>query len=295
MNVQSPHLVLLSLGLLAGMSACRSSAPALENPDSTAPAEPTKTAKTTPPDAQTPTLPKVVAKAEPPGFDHEHAALHTLLQRFVKDGVVDYSGLKQERAALTAYLATLSAVEDHDGWSDADKLAFWINAYNAWTLDLIFEAWPVKSIKSLYPPDGPWKRAFITLALHPDKVSLNWIEHEVVRKQFKEPRIHFALVCASVSCPPLRNEAFTSNRLDEQLEDQAKIFLRDTSKNTLDIRRKTFRLSKIFEWYGGDFAGDAKAVARRIAPWMGPEAEALAKNPKMTVAFLPYDWGLNGR
>ncbi len=295
MNVQSPHLVLLSLGLLAGMSACRSSAPALEASDSAASAEPTKTAPAHAPAPQAPSLPKTVAKAPKPSFDHEHGALNALLQRFVKHGVVDYSGLKQERAALTAYLGTLSAVENHDGWSDADKLAFWINAYNAWTLDLIFEAWPVVSIKDLYPPDGPWKRAFIPLGLHPDKVSLNWIEHEVVRKQFKEPRIHFALVCASVSCPPLRNEAFTSQRLDEQLEDQAKVFLSDGSKNTLDERRKTFRLSKIFEWYGGDFAGDPKAVARRIAPWMGPEAEALAKNPRMKVSFLPYDWGLNGR
>lgn len=215
-------------------------------------------------------------------FDHSHAALNAVLATYVHDGTVDYTGLAQSNA-LAPYIASLRAIDSLDGWSADQQLALWINAYNAHTLQLIVDNLPVASIRDIGWPLSPWKRKFIgPLGA---SMTLDDIEHDTIRAHYAEPRIHFALVCASQSCPALRSEAYVADRLDDQLEQQARTFLRDRSKN--QITPDQLRLSSIFKWYGADFdsvGGVRSFVASRV--------DGVADQP---IEFLVYDWSLNGQ
>lgn len=227
-------------------------------------------------------------------FDHLHRRWTDVLAHQVKDGLVDYSALKAQPAKLNAYLVTLAEVPQAEfaRWTERQRLAFLCNAYNAATVRLIVDHYPVKSIKDLGGLfSSPWERPVVKLfgAVH----TLDQLEHRMIRPQFREPRIHFALVCAARGCPPLRAEAYIEERLDEQLADQARKFLASPEKNRLDEVTGTLHLSPIFKWYGDDFGRDTDSVLRALKPyWPKASAAALSKGG-FRIRYTDYDWSLN--
>ena len=225
-------------------------------------------------------------------FDHAHPRWTAVLKSHVKDGVVDYAEIRKNRGPLDTYLADLESVTkaDYGGWTEKRKIAFLLNAYNAYTIKLIVDNDPVASIKDLGGFfSSVFSKKFIPLKkLFGKDVSLNAIEHDTLREKFKEPRIHFALVCASKSCPPLRAEAYRAADLAAQLDDQARAFLKDATKNRYDAPRKTLYLSKIFDWFDEDFEAGGGTVRDFVARYL--------KIPRdVRIRHLNYDWSLNGK
>ena len=238
------------------------------------------------------------AAEQPQGFDRSHATYTEVLARHVAGGLVDYVALRGD-PALGVYLARLAAVERSEltSWPEADQLAFWINAYNAFTLRLILDHAPLKSIRSIgFLPGAAFRKDFIRLrAAGPDPVSLDFIEHRTIRRLFGEPRAHFALVCASMSCPPLRSEAYRGADLDRQLEEATRAFLSDGRKNRYDAATRTLHLSAIFKWFHEDFeraSGSIPAFVARHGPAALRDGVAAGATD---VAYEPYDWSLNAR
>lgn len=232
---------------------------------------------------------------EPPTSEAQpisHEIWNNLLKKNVSaSGYVNYAGFKKDQSELKKYLDLLSKNAPNSTWSKDEKLAYWINAYNAFTVQLILDHSDKKltSIKDIGDKikipfvNTAWDIKFIKIG---DKtLDLNNIEHDIIRKQFDEPRIHFALVCAAKSCPPLRNEAYTASKLNNQLTDQAVRFFNDPTKNT--IKPTAVELSKILDWYGGDFNGSVIEVANTYSKIKAH------KNAK--VSFKTYDWSLNGK
>lgn len=221
-----------------------------------------------------------------------NALFDSLLISYVDSiGLVDYKGLKVKEAVLDQYLLILrNAIPNDSSWDRQDKIAYWINLYNAYTLKLILNHYPIESIKdigsSIQVPfvNTPWDIKFIVL--NGKKYDLNNIEHNILRK-FGEPRIHFAIVCASSSCPVLRNEAYTGEKLESQLESQAVNFLLDPLRNR--IFGTDVRISKIFQWFKGDFTQSGSLVDF-LNGYLEKPIPASAN-----VDFLPYDWGLNSQ
>ena len=210
-----------------------------------------------------------------------------LLNKYVTDGgLVNYKGFIEEQSKLDEYLNTLSNTPPGSNWNETDKMAYWINAYNAFTVKLIMDNYPLKSIKDI--GDGlpmissPWDIKFFKIG--GVDFDLNTIEHEILRKQFEEPRIHFAINCASFSCPKLRNEAFESNKLNQQLEEQAKEFINNPNKNI--IRKEETKLSKIFSWFETDFT--KKTTIKSFI-----KQHHSAFNEQNDVQYLDYIWTLN--
>lgn len=244
-------------------------------------------------------------------FDHKHAAWQDLLAKHVKPlaggnaSAVDYAALKNERPALQAYLANLAAVSeaDYGKWSKPQRLVFLINAYNAWTVELILTKYPdLESIKDLGSVfQSPWKKKFFSLL--GQERSLDDVEHGLIRAPgvFDDPRIHAAVVCASIGCPMLRAEAFVAERLETQLDDGMRRFLADTSRNRFDAASGRLLVSKIFDWYGKDFEkghkgyDSLKATFARHAVQLAatPEAQAKVRSGDYRLEFLDYDWKLN--
>ncbi len=229
-------------------------------------------------------------------FDHTHAALDGLLKRHVAAGAVDYAALKTAPAPLDAYLATLAAVTETDfaAWPEKERLAFLINLYNAATLKLIVVNYPLKSIRSIgWLPGAAWKQEGVSLFGR--KVSLDHVEHGIIRREYRDARVHFALVCAAVGCPPLRSEAFVAARLDAQLDDQGRVFLAQPGKNRVDAATGTVWLSQIFKWFAGDFEAEAGTVLKFATPFFPPEAQRALAAGTFKVQFTHYDWSLNDR
>ena len=242
-------------------------------------------------------------------FDHSHAQWDALTKKHVlwlaggHASQVDYRGFKADRNELKSYLDGLSAVtqSQYDGWKKPEKLAFLINAYNAYTVELILTKYPVKSIKELGSlVTSPWKKRFFSLLGKPR--SLDDVEHGMIRAPgvFDEPRIHMAANCASIGCPALRSEAYVAGKLDAQLEDSVVRFLSDRSRNRFNQKNDRLEVSKIYEWYGKDFAARSDSVEA----WLAQYADKLADEPKYQQAirdrkakldFLDYDWALNGK
>ncbi len=219
----------------------------------------------------------------------EHAIWDRLLKKHVDNaGLVDYKGFKKDEAQLKKYLDLLSSNAPGSKWSKDEKLAYWINAYNAYTVQLILDHYPLKSIKdigsSIKIPfvNTPWDVKFIEIG--GKKMDLNNIEHGIIRKDFNEPRIHFAVVCAAMSCPPLRNEAYTASKLDKQLDDQGKKFLNNPRLNK--VTKDKAEISKIMDWYGGDFK---KKMS--IKDWVNKYADTNLQSDKIT--YNDYNWALN--
>lgn len=216
----------------------------------------------------------------------DHSLFDDVLKKHVVNGAVDYAAIKKD-GRLEKYTKQISTREPATIKDSHDRLAFWINAYNAYTIKLILDNYPVTSIRDIKKGDtGPWDIVWIDI--HDRQYSLNQIEHEIIRKEFDEPRIHMALVCAAVSCPPLRSEAYIGKTLDRQLSDNSKIFLSDKSKNRYDQSTNVLYLSELFSWYGKDFVsayGSAEAFALKM----------LGVNPETSpqIKYLSYDWSLN--
>ncbi len=230
---------------------------------------------------------KEINKTETLTMNHQDWT--TLLQRHVKKtGEVDYQGFIEDSTLLQKYLEDISTHIPGRNWTEDEQMAYWINAYNAYTVKLIVDHYPLESIKDI--TDGlpminsPWDIKFFTIG-NVD-FDLNTIEHEILRKQFDEPRIHFAINCASFSCPKLRNEAYTPSQLEAQLEDQAEGFIQDTDKNSID--RKETKLSKIFDWYKSDFTKQMDLLT-----YLEQYSPEINKDNK--VEYLEYDWKLNGK
>ena len=220
-----------------------------------------------------------------------HNLFDELLEKHLKNGVVDYRGLKQNEATLDDYLIVLEKAEP-EALSRDDQFAFYINAYNAWTIKLILTGYPgVKSIKELGSFfKSPWKKKICRIG--GEVVTLDYIEHAILRPRFKDPRVHFAINCASKDCPPLRKETYRGSVLDKQLDDAAKRFLNDPKKNYLD--GKKLYVSKIFEWFGDDF--DNRIVEFFLKYAQGDLKKNLLKHQnKIEVKYLDYDWSLNGK
>lgn len=238
------------------------------------------------------TLAAVLGVAEG-GFDTTHQSLDALLKRHVAEDLVDYGALKGERGGLDAYLDAAGKVneEEFKQWDESTQLAFLINLYNAATLQLIIDHYPVDGIKSIGSLlRSPWSLEVVTL--HGKKISLDTLEHGIIRKQYPEPRIHFAVVCAALGCPPLRAEAYVGDRLDAQLDEQTRIFLSDAEKNRVDSAAKVLHLSPIFKWYRQDFEVGGKTLQDYVAPWYSEQVDR-AQLANYTVKFTDYDWALN--
>jgi len=220
-----------------------------------------------------------------------------LLQRYVDDlGRVNYRRWKAEGAdVLRAWLESLADVDLAD-FTDADaRLALWLNAYNAIAISQVLEVYPIASIrpKVLGIPNWLSFLDFFTRSntiVGGKKYSLNQIEHAILRPEFAEPRIHFALVCASVGCPLLRRGAYFPESVRTQLEADASRFIHNPDKVRYDAQKKTLYLSKIFKWYEEDFVKAAGSVAEYVGGYLGPEA---AVGDGWAIVFLPYDWNLN--
>jgi hypothetical protein len=229
----------------------------------------------------------------------DHGLFTSVLADHVRDGRVRYAALRED-PRFTAYIELLSASAP-DLLRSNEATAFWINAYNAFTLKVVADNYPVESITDL--STGPmaiayvfktsvWDREFVPIG---GKVySLNMIEHDILRPR-GDARIHFALVCAARSCPPLRAEAYNAVRLDEQLDDQGRIFIRDTRHNRVDLDRGEVTLSRIFDWYAGDFESEAGSVLRYVARYL-PDSlgrQILEREGDLTITHMEYDWRLN--
>lgn len=243
------------------------------------------------------------------GFDH--AAWTALLKKAVvlesngNASAVRYAALKADRPALQAYLKQLSAIEPaaFDAWPKTERMAFLINAYNAFTVELVLTRYPdLKSIKDLGSLfSSPWKKAFIPL--FGKTLSLDDIEHGMLRKRgaYDDPRIHFAVNCASIGCPMLREEAYVAANLEAQLAEQATRFMSDDSRNRYAPDRKRLEVSMIFDWYGDDFRqgflgiDSTEAFFARYADRLASASEARAAitAKQVPVSLLEYDWRLN--
>jgi hypothetical protein len=223
-----------------------------------------------------------------PQDEVDHGAFDELLTEYVQGNGVRYEAWSEsgrDRQRLTDYLARLAASTPSKLTND-QQLAFWINAYNAVTLDLVLENYPIDSIKdtgSLL--SSPWKKKRITI--EGNELSLDAIENEIIRKQFSEPRIHFALNCAAVSCPPLRAGAYDGRKIDAQLEEQTAAFLGDRAHNFVDEKGR-LHLSKILDWYKKDFERKGTLV-----DFVRPYVPELGDREKVDVEYEGYDWALN--
>jgi len=233
------------------------------------------------------------AAAQP--FDHRGFDL--LLRDHVDAlGRVDYDAFATSES-FQRYLEALDRVEP-GGMEEADQIALWINAYNAWTIQQINRYGERRSIRNIgrvlgvLPGSAAWREPVVRVGGR--RYTLDEVEHEVLRREFDEPRVHFALVCAALGCPPLRQEAYTGERLHLQLEDQFRRFLHeDPSKNRIDLPSRTLHLSRIFDWYGSDFGESPAAIGRYLARWYeGAEAELL-RSGTFRIRYTSYDWSLN--
>jgi hypothetical protein len=203
-----------------------------------------------------------------------------------KNGHVNYQGFIKDKDRFQQYLNTLSKTGPGKNWTETQELAYWINAYNAFTVKLIIDHYPLKSIKDISSGlpmiNSPWDIKFFKI--RNVEFDLNTIEHEILRKQFNEPRIHFAINCASFSCPILRNEAYDADKLEAQLDEQALRFIQNPDKNI--INEKQILLSPIFSWFEKDFTinQSLKTYLKKYHP---------SVDEQLPIRFMDYDWSLN--
>ena len=206
-----------------------------------------------------------------------------LLSKYVsKDGVVNYKGMKTESAKLATYIKLIAAIAPQDNWTRNEKIAYWINAYNALTVKEVLDFYPVMTIKDI--DNGKvWDKSLLNIGTN--KYSLNQIENDVLRKEFGDPRIHFAIKCASASCPKLLNEAFTSDKLESQLDMLTKGFVNDPAKNKIETN--AIQVSSIFDWYKEDFTKKGSLID------FLNQYSSVKISSTATISYLKYDWSLN--
>ena len=244
------------------------------------------------------------------GFDHAYERYAKVIRDHVRMPSVDYSALKKGRAALDAAVDGFAQATDAEerAWTREQRLAFWINAYNAFTLRAIVDHYPIRAPwltlqprNSIRQIDGVWTTMRWRAAGR--EVTLDDIEHQILRRELKEPRIHFAINCASISCPPLPPEPYRAEKLDAQLDEAARRYL--ASPEGLRVDGDTLRVSSILDWYGQDFVerfasfaphgrGEKERAVRGVVIRFGPaDAAALAQKASTRIRFLSYDWSLN--
>lgn len=241
------------------------------------------------------------AGANVPDFDHQYSAWNQALNQFAKDGGFDYKALKKDPALLNDFLESISSLpkNEYEKLDKEQKIAFWINTYNVLAVKTILDHYPLKkglSWKAVaYPKNSiqqipnVWDRPI--LKIFNEDFSLNRIEHDTLRKEFKEPRIHFALVCAARGCPPLRMEAYVPERLNAQLDDQARQFFANPEKAKYDVQEDVLHLSSILHWFGKDFEKDGGPI--EFAKKYMPKAAGQKLSDKTKIKWLDYDWSLN--
>lgn len=256
----------------------------------------------------------IAVRANDMVFDYNDYTI--VLKTYVDDkGMVNYKRLKAEPHKLNAFVTSLSGVDpnSYNKWGDRDKIAFWLNVYNALTLKVIIDNYPIKASffrSRVYPKNsirqikGVWNK--ITLPVMGRKLTLGHIEHKILRKKFNDPRIHMAMVCAAMGCPPLLNKPYTGENLDKQLDERTRRFLANPAKFKINSKKKRIYLSPIFDWFAGDFVSKhkpeknigthkkkASAVLNYIAPYLeNSEKEYLLKGD-FKIKYLKYDWSLN--
>lgn len=221
----------------------------------------------------------------------DHSVWNELLNKHVSStGIVDYKGFIQDKSKLEAYLKSISEnAPDRNAWSKNEQMAYWINAYNAFTVKLIVDNYPVESIRDLGPSlkipliKDVWHYKFFEIG--GEESSLDEIEHGILRKEFEEPRIHFAINCASVSCPPLLNEAFEASKLDSQLTRVAKGFINDKSRNRITANQ--IEISSIFSWFKGDFTNNGSLI-----DFLNQYSDVKI-NQNAKINHMDYNWKLN--
>ena len=235
-------------------------------------------------------------------FDHQHVGWSAVLKKHVKGDRFDYAALKKDPVALDKYLVKLGAVtaKELKGWNEDERMAFWINAYNANVVKLVADNYPLESIRDIGSVFSKvWNKEFIRMkALHPSgkekKLSLDDIEHKILRPRFKDARVHAAVNCASDSCPALRAEAFVAKRLDAQLDEQVRAWLADESRNKFDVAGSKLQISSLFDWFEDDFVRDGKSVSGWIAKYARKDvAAAITAGKKFKISYLDYSWKLN--
>lgn len=257
-------------------------------------------------------MPRAAAEAQ--SFDH--STYDTLLALYVQDSRVDYAALRAGREILDRYLSQVAAVtaDEFEGWPEGEQIAYLINAYNAYTIETVVDHYPIKGgnlIKRYLRgfPESSIRHIGgvfdgIEHRVAGEALTLDDIEHGRLRVNYNEPRIHFALVCAAVSCPPLRQEAYTGERLDEQLADQGRRFLNDPRANRFDLEGRVIHLSKIFDWYGEDFRQYAAETGYRhdekvngvlnfVKRYLLDRTVRFVETGEYDVKFQKYDWTLN--
>jgi hypothetical protein len=270
------HAIVVSL-LLATFLAC--AAPPAAPLQDAKPAAPTKSGATAP-------------------FDH--SAFDALLKKHVKGDRVDYAALKAGRAELDGYCDRLAKLPKAalDAMERNDQIAFWVNAYNAFTLKTILDHYPIQPSatpnahprNSIRQIDGAWTDKH---AVASQQVSLDDIENKILRPTFKDPRVHTAINCASRGCPPLRAEAFTGARLDQQLDDNVAKFLADPARTVYAEKKGKVVVSKIFDWFKEDFGGDDGVVKFLRAHAPAAQRQFLESATSKSLDYLDYDWSLN--
>ena len=233
--------------------------------------------------------------------EEQDALFSSALKKYVQNGEVNYKELCKG-PDLGKYISFLESSNPESFTNEKDRLAFWINAYNAYTLKIICDHYPVKSINDLHSGGAALGTIFKTtiwdkeiVVINHKATSLNNIEHKIIRPVFKDFRIHFALVCAAKSCPALRSEAYEASKLDQQLDDQATLFLSDNSKNRFDVATQKASISKIFDWYQKDFGKAKSEVLLAISKYLPDQIrKSIQSAPdKWDVDYTNYDWDLN--
>ncbi|GAA3951077.1 DUF547 domain-containing protein [Hymenobacter algoricola] len=224
----------------------------------------------------------------------DHAPFDALLKKYVdRQGMVNYRAFMADSTKLSAYLTTVSNTLPNEQWSKNDQLAYWLNAYNAFTIQRVLRGYPVKTIRQLGGDktlvNTVWDQRFIRLGKDKDKYCLNDLEQRLIRRKFSgEYRVHFALVCAAISCPKLRSEAYVGSRLNQQLEDQSRDFVNDPGKNKLTPANAP-QVSEIFNFYPGDFKKDGNTLQKTLNKYSASQKVTADAELK----YLPYNWSLN--
>jgi len=249
-------------------------------------------------------------------FDQNHTIFTKLLQEYVKDAKVNYAGFLNS-PEFEKYLESLNNIspDDFNTWTDSQKIAFWINSYNAFTIKAIIDHYPIQRSFTLvgifYAPKnsilqipGVWKK--LQFQAVGQNVTLDHIEHGILRKEFNEPRIHAAINCASISCPDLRNEAYIADKIDKQLDDSSKNFVNSKTKGVLiDKNESKIKVSKIFKWFGDDFFSNyhkqefndksdkQNGTLGFIYKYINDDEKFFLLNSNYKLKYMSYDWSLN--
>ena len=226
----------------------------------------------------------------------DHSLFNRVLQQHVRNGRVDYDGVTKD-SAFARYLVSLERV-DPSLLSSGERVAFWINVYNAFTIGLIIDNGERNSIRNINRTmgvlklKGPWVDPFVRAGGR--TLTLDEVHHRMIRRESSDPRIHFALSCAAVSCPPLRDEAYTGAQLEQQLHDQGRRFLNDSTYNFLDVKRRTFHHSIVFRNFREDFGNSREELGNFLAQWYTDSAaKRVLTQGAFRMSTLPFDWSLN--